>query len=95
MARSHILVVPENPLEISIMGHSFPLVRDLEKASDLVERPKECVNMLNSPCRGAQSPIIYQCAGHWLGNTFVFSLIKFQICGNFFNECSGQFQFTL
>ena len=27
-----------------IMVHSFPLFRDLGKASDLVERPKECVN---------------------------------------------------
>ena len=78
-----------------IMEYSFPLFRDLEKASDLVDRPKECVNRLYSPHRGAQSPVIYQCAGHWLGNTLVFSVIKFQICGNFFNECSGQFQFTL
>ena len=77
------------------MGHSFPLFRDLEKASDLVERPKECVYRLSSPYRGAQSPVIYQCAGHCLGNTLVFSVVKFQICGNFFNEFSGQFQFTL
>ena len=65
------------------MGHSFPLFRDLEKASDLVERPKECVNRLSSPYRGAQSPVIYQFASHCLGNTLVFSVIKFQMCGNF------------
>ena len=65
------------------MGHSIPLFRDFGKASDLVERPKECVNRLSSPYRGAQSPIIYQYVGHWLGNTLVLSVIKFQMCGNF------------
>ena len=47
-----------------IMVHSFPLFRDLGKASDLVERPKECVNRLYSPHTRAQSPIIYQCGDH-------------------------------
>ena len=65
------------------MGHSFPLFRDLEKASDLMERPKECANRLYYPYRGAQFPVIYQCAGHWFGNTLVFSVVKFQIYGNF------------
>ena len=54
-----------------MMGHSIPLFRDLEKASDLVERPKECVNRLSSPYRGAQSPVIYQCAGHLLGKLLI------------------------
>ena len=76
------------------MGHSIPLFRDFEKAPDLVKRSKECVNSLSCPYRGAQSPVIYQCVGQWLGNTLVFSVIKFKMCGNFFNECSGQFQFT-
>ena len=81
MARSHILVVPENPLEIP---QSWDIqFRDLEKVSDLVERSKECVNRLSSPYRGAQSPVIYQFAGHCLGNTLVFSIIKFQMCGIF------------
>ena len=52
-------------------------------ASDLVERPKECVNRWSSQYRGAQSPVIYQCTCQWFGNTLVFSVIKFQVCGNF------------
>ena len=77
-----------------IFRHSISLFRDFEKASDLAERPKECVNRLSSPYRGAQSPVIYQCACQWFGNTLLLSVIKFQMCGNFFNAYSGQFQFT-
>ena len=93
MARSHILVVPENPLEI-------PQSWDIHSScSEILKKHmiwwKECVNRLYSTYRGAQSPVIHQCTSHWLGNTLVFIVIKFQMCRNFFNECSGQFQFTL
>ena len=57
------------------MGHSIPLFREFGKASDVVERPKECVNR-SSSYRGAQSPVIYQFAGHWLGNTLIFYCVN-------------------
>ena len=59
MARSHFLVVPENPLEIPNHGTcNSPVQSFCGKASDEVERPKECVNRWSSPYRGAQSPFI-------------------------------------
>ena len=40
-------------VEISpIVRHSGSLFRDLEKATDLFERPKDCVSRLSCPCRG-------------------------------------------
>ena len=96
MARSHFLEVPENSLEIPHHGTcNSPVQSFCGKASDQVERPKECVNRWSSPYRGAQSPFIYYCAYQWLGNTLVFSAIKFQMCGKFFNAYSGQFPVDL
>ena len=78
MARSHRLVVPESPLEIP---NHVPVFGE---ASDLVERPKEWVNRWSYPYKGAQSPVITNAPVHgWLGNTLVFSAIKFQGVGIF------------
>ena len=78
-----LVVIEDRPMgNTPIMGHSFHF-RDLGKASDLVERPKECVNRRSSPYRGAQFPVIYQYPFQWLVNTLVFSVIKFQRCGIF------------
>ena len=68
---------------IPVIGHSIPPFRDFRKESDLVEKLKECANRWSSPYRGAQSPVIYQCACQWLGNTLVFSVWEF------FNAYSG------
>ena len=66
-----ISVVFENPLEIApITEHSNPLFRDFVKVSDLVERPKKCVDRLSSSCRGTQSPVINRCVCQGLGSTF-------------------------
>ena len=40
-----------------------------KKTSDL-ENPQKCVDRLSSPCRGAQSPVMYQCICQGLSNTF-------------------------
>ena len=58
MDRSHVLVVPENPLEIR---NHVPV---FGKASDLVERPKVWVNRWSYPYRGAQSPVITNAPVH-------------------------------
>ena len=57
-----ISMVSENPLEISpIFLHSNTMLRDLEKASELVERPKQYVGRLshlgNLPVSGMWSDI--------------------------------------
>ena len=61
MARSHLLVVPENPLEIPNHAPVFG------KASDLVGRPNEWVNRWSYPHRGAQSPVITNAPVHGWG----------------------------
>ena len=66
-----VSVIPEYLLAISpIARHSVSLFRDFEKSSDLVERSKECVCRLSSPCRGAQSPDIHRCICKELGSIF-------------------------
>ena len=63
-------VVPENSLEISpIIGQKDSMFRDFEKASDLVETPKKCVDRLSSLCRGTQSPVVYRCICQGIGCT--------------------------
>ena len=64
-------MVPENPLEVSpVIGQKDPMFRDFEKASDLVEKSKKCVDRLSSPCTCTQSPVIYRCICQGLGCTF-------------------------
>ena len=66
-----ISMVSENPLEISpIFLHSNTMPRDLEKASELVERPKQYVGRLSSPCRGPQFTSAHRCVHQGLGSTF-------------------------
>ena len=53
MARSHFLEVPENPLEIPNHGTcNSPVQSFCGKASDQVERPKECA-------------LVSGCGTHW------------------------------
>ena len=64
-------VVPENPLEVSpIIGQEDSMFRDFEKASDLVEKSKKCLDRLSSPCRGTPSPVMYRCMCQGFGCTF-------------------------
>ena len=62
VAHEALPVVPENPLEVSpIIGQKDLMFRDFEKASDLVEKSKTCIDRLSPPCRGTQSPVIHRC----------------------------------
>ena len=64
-------VVPENPLEVSpIFGRSDTILRDFEKASELVEGSKLCVDRVSSPCKRTQSTTIHRCVRQGLGYTF-------------------------